>query len=157
MVIFVSKFKANTKGLDKLVKRVEEIKKAQLDVGYFDDIHQASGLPVASIAAMNNEGVPENNTPARPFVTESLVMSFENKAALRPIRSLLDIKIPLKLTLSRIGGQAVELFKWNIYNGAWVDNASYTISLKGVNSPLVDTGEMADLTRYRITMNVPFA
>lgn len=150
--MFASSFKGNTKGLDKLLKRVSELKDAKLDVGYFDDIHQGSGLPVAAIAAINNEGVSENGMyiPARPFVSEALRMAFFQKAAMRPARQLLDYKIPLKLTLGRIGSQAVELFKWNIYNGAWADNAPYTISLKGKNSPLVDTGEMASLTKYRI-------
>jgi len=152
MAIFASSFKGNTKGLDKLLKRVKELDNATLDVGYFDDIHQSSGLPVAAIAAINNEGVSENGMyiPARPFVSEALRMAFFQKAAMRPTRQLLDYKIPLKLTLGRIGSQAVELFKWNIYNGAWADNAPYTISLKGKNAPLVDTGEMASLTKYRI-------
>lgn len=150
--MFASSFKGNTKGLNKLLKRVSELKDAKLDVGYFDDIHQSSGLPVAAIAAINNEGVSEKGMyiPARPFVSEALRMAFFQKAAMRPARQLLDYKIPLKLTLGRIGSQAVELFRWNIYNGAWADNAPYTISLKGKNAPLVDTGEMASLTKYRI-------
>ena len=147
--MFASSFKGNTKGLDKLLKCVSELKDAKLDVGYFDDIHQSSGLPVAAIAAINNEG-DGMYIPARPFVSEALRMAFFQKAAMRPARQLLDYKIPLKLTLGRIGSQAVELFKWNIYNGAWADNAPYTISLKGKNAPLVDTGEMASLTKYRI-------
>lgn len=151
MTIFVSKYKADTKALDKLVERVALLKRTQLGVGFFDgDIHEPSGETAAYIAAINNEGSPSDNIPSRPFLTEALSMSFKGKAALRPIKDILNYKIPLKKTLSLIGEQAVIMVKWNIENGAWVDNARKTIEIKGFNNPLVHTSTLPSLTKYKI-------
>lgn len=128
-------------------------------VGWWNTQHP-SGVPVAQIAQWNEEGhengansaVPGSSTPPRPFMRNGLIPripkilpEFVSKAHSVAMGRTTWDKVNQEL------GLKVKDTLQNIIE-AWSSppNSPITISLKGFNNPLIDTGVMLDTVQSKV-------
>ncbi|EHE2701359.1 TPA: hypothetical protein RHY09_001142 [Escherichia coli] len=57
-----------SRGLDELVKRVQEMGRLKAEVGWMDTAKYPDGTPVALVAQTQEYGSPARHIPPRPFV-----------------------------------------------------------------------------------------
>lgn len=133
-------------------RRLSNLKKKQIDVGFFEDSQYSSeqqrGTPyVAAVAAWQNEGVSAVHIPPRPFFT-NVIDDADNvsKDSAKDIAAQVfeggDVK------MKPLGDAWVISLKEEIINYP-PPNAPSTVARKGFDDPLIETGKMADSVRYR--------
>ena len=142
VVVEVKEDKAAKRRFERIRRTLIKAARAHVDVGYFDGKpHPKTGETEATIAAINEFGVPSLNIPERPFMA----------ATIR------DTKVGTKLAeeLKRNLTQQRARFSWKVVGKFYANevavtirdfsqpaNAPLTISLKGFDNPLVETGHM---------------
>ncbi|QLX25058.1 hypothetical protein HV271_09645 [Citrobacter freundii] len=66
------------RGLDELVKRVQEMGRLKADVGWMDTARYPDGTPVALVAQTQEYGSPARHIPPRPFVRPTIASEKES-------------------------------------------------------------------------------
>lgn len=155
--------KKMSSNLDELINRMERLQKTTGSVGVTveDGIHEPSGMLYTDLHWIHAAGSSANNLPPRnvalvakiSFNGEDILRKgmdkyFSNlnkKGAMKPedvfkpyLEGLLDY------TKNYVFGSTTKL----------APNSPYTISLKGKNSPMVDTGQLMDAWKVRINGKV---
>lgn len=154
------RLKKDTKAWERMKKRLLTRTPKAVDVGWFSEARYDNGLPVAWIAMLNEYGYMTSGKykgyhPPRPFF-RAFLKQYVNSTVLvgRNIVPLVNQVALGKITWAemhrRLGKQMVEWVKQQILNTNSPPNSPLTISLKGFNDPLINTGRMYDTVRFRI-------
>ena len=138
--------------LPKLKKRLEELTKTDIKVGYFEDSgsHSQAKVPYAVLMCWHELGL--GNYPARPAIDiggELVIQSFRKGEFRRQVSSLLIEGVKQNI-LNNIATGMTEIVSDVFGSSKLVDNADSTISRKGDNSPLIETGELLSNIGYKI-------
>ena len=156
---------ADKKGLVTLKKRINEIRQASLEVGFYDELHptatwNGARVSVAQVAKWSEEGTGRKggwvagsmygNQPPRPFLKPSVELFWNNVSIGQYLRRLLKMNSNVKLNLAKIGSQTVNVVQTTIDGYTTPRNAPLTISLKGQDNPLTHTGFMRNSVKYKV-------
>lgn len=154
------KLKINKKPWERIKKRLLSKTPRNIEVGWFSEAKYDNGLPVAWVALLNEYGYMTSGKyqgwhPPRPFFRVFLKEFITNSVLVRDKISPKVNRVALgKMTwaaLNReIGQELVNWVKKKILETKSPPNTPLTISLKGFNDPLIETGRMYDTVRYRI-------
>ena len=152
--------KGNT--LDKLAKQIHTINGESVEVGHYETqgLHP-SGFTYPELMAIHHTGNPEDNLPARPVLSILAFRMFSPNRVKDPVirRAITKwLKGPIAPSsninmLNSIGRELVRKEKAIFGSGVLVKNAPRTISIKGSNSPLIDTGDLRDHTSYKTSID----
>lgn len=149
----------NTKQWDKMKRRLLTKSPRVVDVGWWGDKYD-NGLPVAWIAMLNEYGYMTSGKyqgyhPPRPFFRVFLKDFINNSVLVSDKIAPAINKVAMgKMTWAamhrEIGQQLVDWVKKKIIETNTPSNSPLTISLKGFNDPLINTGRMYDTVRFRL-------
>lgn len=152
---FDVKIRHDTKSLDRIVRQLESVIGKKAQVGFFDGkLHPGStdGTTEATVAAINEFGVPEDNIPERPFMFTTVVNTKALKEMARGFRTLLER--PASSALAQLFRKPARLMQKEmsatIRGFSSPANAPFTVAKKGFDNPLVETGHMRDNVDHRI-------
>lgn len=155
-------WKEDTRGLDRVLKNLENLISKEVKVGFFDTRYDDNNdnLYVAQVAQWMDEGVPANNIPPRPFFRQTfnnVVMGSHYKV---PFKNLMvkvaDGIVSPTVACKNLGeGLKVEL-EHILDNGsafapnqaAWEDFKRRTT---GATDPLTYTSFMKESVQFKIT------
>ena len=114
-------------------------------------------ITVAKYGSIHEFGDPENNIPMRSWLRQPLKESFpkylqENLANI--VKYIMEGR--KEEALENLGQEArnicIEAFKTHGVNGEWAHNSKETIARKGVDNPLIDTGELRRSVDYKVVL-----
>lgn len=155
------KFKKNTKEWDRMKARLMKTAPRQIDVGWFEEAVYPDGTPVAWIAMLNEYGYMTTGKyqgyhPPRPFfrtflkefITNTVLM---NSKIAPKVAAVAEGKLTWAALHREIGQQLVDWVKKKILETKSPHNTPLTISLKGFDDPLIETGKMYDTVRYKLS------
>lgn len=150
--------KSNTKEWDRIKARLLNEPPRQIDVGWFNDAKYANGIPVAWIAMLNEYGYMTTGKyqgyhPPRPFFRSFLKEYITNVLSdVAPKVALVaEGKMSWPALHAQIGQKLVEWVRKKIIETNSPHNTPLTISLKGFDDPLIETGKMYDTVRYKLS------
>ncbi|PSZ18163.1 hypothetical protein [Escherichia sp. 4726-5] len=138
------------RGLDELVKRVQEMGRLKAEVGWMDTAkYDDSGVPVALVAQTQEFGSPAQNIPPRPFVRPTIAAEGRSWSELmgRGVRAVsAGERTPLQI-FTAIGEQAagdVRMTITLVNNPQLADSTRKARIAKGrePDKPLQDSGVM---------------
>lgn len=153
-----SKVSSDQKEIANLIRRLKVLEDFQAEYGYFaDQIHEGSGMNMADLAAMQNDGT--KNIPPRPFMDET------NKAMSRWFEVNKTWKIELwdylkwgkgiKPFYTKIANESANAIRTVIDTGDWADNVAWWEQAKiekyGTTAPLIETQELYEGAIGRVT------
>lgn len=150
--------KADRRQWDRMQKRLlSSAGNKSVDVGWWQSMHN-SGVPVAQVAAWNEEGHINGGmfagtyTPPRPFIRVGYInavkkdmpryLSDINKIAMG---TLTWSSFYLKMSRMLVATMQQTILEWDS-----PPNSPATIELKGFNDPLMETGNMYEAIKHRI-------
>src|SRR5690606_24889195 len=148
----------NTKQWDKMEKNLLRGADRVVRVGWWDSRHP-SGVPTAQVAAWNEEGHMNGGifsgtyTPPRPFIRMGFLLlakKYLKSYAKGILRDVALGKSSWAKYNKKMGEDMVKLLQETILAWDTPANSAVTISMKGFNDPLIDTGNMYDAVKYRI-------
>lgn len=142
--------------------------KAELNVGFWGDMYEANekpyyalnykgkprrfgireAIPVATVAARNEYGVPEKGVPPRPFMRRTADRNW--RKWLRHVKDRVPITLDLKKIALDLGDEVAWDIRQSIIDYDFPPNAPSTVKQKGFNDPLVDSGQMAESVRMEV-------
>ena len=136
--------------------RLKKITK-QVEVGWWDTDGK-NGIPHATIAFWNEEGhwnggiFSGSYTPPRPFMSKGFdeLVRQDGDVKTSLVWQYVNGHITLEQYYQKIGERSVELMRKAILNWSEPPNADSTITLKGFNDPLIDTGSLYDNVKWRL-------
>lgn len=140
----------NMRGLDNLAKRMATLSRASVKAGFFEDAKYDDGMSVATVAAWNEHGTRFH--PERPFFQETLEDSATKLKIIHFLKLAAKSSIKGDGAAARIMKQLGEFLAGRIkitignYPGS---NSESTISRKGFNRPLYDTGKMLESVTFK--------
>lgn len=141
-------------GGDKLDRRLAEIAARLgagkiLRAGFLEGATYPDGEPVATIAAANEFGRPENNQPPRPFFRNAIAGNRERwtKGFGVLLQQGRTVEQALALTGEVIRGD----IQSSIRKLTDPPLAAYTVAKKGFDKPLIFTGHMLRSVDYEIS------
>jgi hypothetical protein len=155
----MNKLKVDYSGFKKLKSRLNHIQNKEVQVGFFDKIYPGAptdafpdgynvGVQVAQVAYWNN--VPTEESPARPFMEETLESSETIKNVKAAVNDMLEGK-PSATVLNALGEKERELMKKIIETYDMKDNNSDDwIEMKGFDDVLQYTNFMLDSVEFRV-------
>lgn len=132
--------------------KLKKLSKMEIRVGFQSATNAyKDGTDLIDVAAFNEFGT--SDIPARPFMRQS----FENhedklEAAGRRANNALARGDSVEQVLKRTGVAAKGLIQKEIREGEFVPNKPSTVSKKGSDQPLIDTGHMRQ--SVRMSLNV---
>lgn len=148
--------KSDTKQWDRMERRLLGGNKT-VDIGWWGTRHH-SGETTAQIAAWNEEGHMNGGifagtiTPPRPFIRTGFLpdakKSIENYYP--KIHLIAMGKLSWTAFYKRMAEDYVILMQETILKWNRPPNSPVTISMKGFNDPLINTGNMYDAVKHRI-------
>lgn len=162
---FTTKVIADKKGLVALKKRLQEMRKVTLEVGFYDELHPTAvwngeRITVAQVAKWAEEGTgrkkgwvassPYGMQPPRPFLAPSVEMFWTNVSIGQYLKRMLKLSSSVKTNLDKIGWQTVNVVQTTIDGYTRPGNAPLTVSLKGRDNPLTNTGFMRNAVKYKV-------
>jgi hypothetical protein len=146
-----------------LRKRLQELDNTSFDVGYFPQqgTHQPSGMSYSNLFAIHSFGSKSAGIPARPVLDLNFQLwnpVSSNKLIKKQLKSyfsnIKSTNAPIKFStiLDTIAGSYVQSTR-AIFGDSTklVSNSSFTVSQKGTQSPLVETGDLRDHLSYTTT------
>ena len=156
--MFAFAFELEKDLLPVLEKRIIEISKLPLDVGYFasQGVHEESGLTYANLAAIQHKGIAGKMVARRFFDIGLAFKPVKSTPFLKDLNKYLSHlegkpKISAMGVMANLGGEYVEVFRNIMGSSMLPDNKPSTIAQKGGrNTPLVDTGDLKANMSYRI-------
>lgn len=139
-------------GLQKLKKTLQKLSKETVEYGYYSEDVYPDGDTVAEIAAINEYGSFEN--PPRPFFEQSISALRNNPVhdAKRALRKEAEISLTTGVVGSNMDAVGEALVEGVVEQIVMMDdppNSPETVSRKGKNDPLIDTGFMKESTKYK--------
>lgn len=151
ITVKVTESKSAKRKLQRIKRALIKAARSHVDVGYFDARpHPKTGETEATVAAINEFGVPSLNIPERPFMAAtSRTTAVGFKIASEMKLALAGAKNPSSIWGS-IGGFYAKEVSLTIEGFSQPPNAPLTISLKGFDNPLVETGHMKDHVQWRV-------
>ena len=134
--------KASARRFERIRRTFIKAARARVDVGYFDGKpHPKTGETEATVAAINEFGVESLNIPERPFMAATARdTKVGERLAIEVKRNL--FKQRSKFNWKAIGRFYAKEVSTTIRDFSQPVNAPLTISLKGFNNPLVETGTL---------------
>lgn len=152
---FGIKVTSNTKSLDRIVRQLRKAAGHAVQVGYFDGkTHPNTDgeHTEATIAAINEFGVPEDNIPERPFMMTTARRTRALREVARGYRTIISRPGVSAIThLLRKPGRVMQKeMSGVIRDFSDPANAPATIAKKGFDNPLVETGHLRDSVDTRI-------
>lgn len=155
-----------SKALEKQIAALKRMEGFQVEAGWFEtDRYKskkggAAGESVARIARINEYGYSRETEdgkkvviPPRPFMRLAWTMFSQQRNVYQNViaRKLIRNEISPEQALNQIGFALVGNILKSIKDGNWVRNAPSTIKKKGFDSPLTDTGHMAQSVNHKVT------
>lgn len=160
------KLKRTKNHLPNLKKRLEDLNKSKLSVGYFpsNGVHAPSEMTYSNLFAILSFGSRARNIPPRPILDLTFNLynpirtNPELKAYLKKYFSSINKKTPpisMSLVIDEIGGDYVQKVRRGFGDTAkLVSNKPAVIASKnGRNTPLIDTGALRDNLSYVNSFN----
>jgi len=151
VIIKVSESSASKKRLERIRRTFIKAARSKVDIGFFDGRpHPADpSFTEATIAAINEFGVPSQNIPERPFMaTTARNTKVGVHMGLELKRILVNQKS--KFSWAKVGDFYAGEVKATIEGFSQPPNAPLTVSLKGFDNPLVETGHMKNHVQKRV-------
>jgi hypothetical protein len=142
---------ATLSGGDKLRQKLVEIAKGmesgELSVGFMSGATYPDGTPVAQVAFWNEFGT--TRSPARPFFRK---MIERNSEAWPDVfaKAAKASRYNTKQALSMVGEKISDQLQSSIVGWTEPGNAPSTISAKGFDKPLIDSGQMQRSITYNV-------
>lgn len=128
-------------------------------VGWWNSVHP-TGVPVAQVAQWNEEGhengkgsmFPGTITPSRPFMTKGFLPQVQ-KVLPEFVSKAHQVAMGMT-TWEKVNHEMGWKLKETLQNviEAWNNppNSPLTVSIKGFNNPLIDTGTMLDTVQAKV-------
>lgn len=150
--------KREMKGLAALIKRMQRLDGAEVEIGFFEEDHygpENNNLPVALVAYLNEYGhsLGPQGVPERPFMHETFgdrMAQFHMARAMREVfmAAITDGRAVERL-MKKLGRMVGDLLEVAIddYPG---HNSETTIARKGKDDPLRDTDKMINSVRFQV-------
>ncbi len=132
------------------VAELKKIERLEVQVGYWrGEKTEDDGTDLVDIAAYNELGTP--TIPARPFMKQS----FENhesdlQNACDEVNAAISRGSTAVQALENLGTFGKALVQQEIVDGEFEPNAAATISKKGSERPLIDTGHMRQSVDFKV-------
>lgn len=149
----------NTKEWDRIKNEIAYLKNSVVKVGFpekgsIKEVKKGSTKDmkgIIKIATINEFGTDDGRIPARPFVSTS---ADEQKQKIKQLKEMyykriLDGKETVKSSLDKMGLWMVGKIKRKITTLNNPPNAPATIAKKGVDNPLIDSGQMRASTQHK--------
>lgn len=136
----------------KLQKKLEELKKLQVRIGFQrGENTEEDQTDLVDIAVWNELGT-SNGIPSRPFMRGSVDNNADVITAFlkSKFREFLTTDMTAEELLRQIGAFQTGLVQKEIVDGKFVPNAPSTIRKKKSDKPLIDTGHMRQSVHYVI-------
>lgn len=130
-------------------KALKELEKYEVRVGYQEGASYPDGTPVINVALWNELGTV--NAPPRPFIRQTVdnhEAQFQSKMK-SAVNKMADGN-SAETVLNELGVFAKGMLQKEIKNGDFTPNAPSTISSKGSDKPLIDTGLLRQSANYVI-------
>lgn len=138
---------------DQLQERTTRLDQVSVEYGYFEDkTHEASGLPIGSLALIHEYGSVKRNIPARPFVFYSVkLLNDKDISAMR--KGMIDYLFKRKdanASFKPVGVTGVRTIQRSIMSQRFTPLAPKTVAKKGSSTILVETSELLNSAEYKI-------
>jgi len=138
---------------DRLQEREFRLEQVEVEYGYYDDkVHKASGLPMGSLALIQEYGSIKRNIPARPFVFYSAYLL--NDRDIRIMRKaavdFLFKRKSAKVSFTPVGRMGVRTIQRSIMSQRFTPLAPSTVAKKGSSTILVETNELLNSAEWKI-------
>lgn len=141
---------------DQLQERDYRLEQIEVEYGYYENkMHKASGLPIGSLALIQEYGSTTRNIPARPFVFYSAILlndkdiSIMRKAAI----DYLFKRKSAKISFTPVGRMGVRTIQRSIMSQRFTPLAPSTVAKKGSSTILVETNELINSAEWKINEN----
>lgn len=151
MITIKSTAKIKDKGMDKLLRSMNELKHIDIKVGVQAGERTEDGkFDLAGVAAVQEFGSESKNIPSRPFMRETFdtkaraISSFGGQVIGKVASGAMTVRVAADL----IGLKMTGFIQAKIVSGNWTPNTAHTIKRKGSNKPLVDTGHLRQAIRH---------
>lgn len=138
---------------DQLQEREYRLEQVEVEYGYYaDKTHKASGLPMGSLALIQEYGSVSRNIPARPFVFYSAILlndrdiNIMRKAAV----DFLFKRKAAQASFAPVGRMGVRTIQRSIMSQRFKPLAQSTIAKKGSSTILVETNELINSAQWKI-------
>lgn len=148
----------NMKGFDDIARDMDALSSRQLEYGIIEDIPYPSGdTNVASVGFWNDRGTKDasGNTiiPARPWLTDTGTVSFfEMSDWTRHLMwNVGRGKSKTIKSLDFIGNELIDLTRTQIADGVYRALSPATVSAKGSDVILIESGLLFDSIDYKVT------
>ena len=150
MTVTVKEDKASKRRLERIRRTLIKAARSHVDIGYFDGRpHPKTGESEATVAAINEFGVESLNIPERPFMAQTARETQVGVALAAELnRNIKSQRSPF--SWNKIGKFYANEVKATIEGFSDPPNAPLTISLKGFDNPLVETGHMMNNVQTRV-------
>jgi len=136
-------------GIEKKLSATLRAAPYRLRVGFMESDRYPRGIPIATVAAINDFGAPSRGIPPRPFFRNMV----RDKSPQWP-NTLADLLkangYDAKAALDKMGLIIADQLRDSILHGAWTPNAPSTVKRKGSNQPLIDTRRMIDSVTHEV-------
>lgn len=154
------KITQDNSGSEALEKLADQMKRAKLEVGFFDTATYPDGTPVAYVAAIQEFGNPAGNNPSRPFFRNAISKNDGWKdLASKAMNAVVEGRIELNQALNQMGLKMGADVQESITDGSYEELKQSTLDARqsrkrteGVASkPLIDTGQMLQAVSYSVS------
>lgn len=152
------KIKKDTQNWQKVRKNLTSIDGVKVRTGWWGKTH-STGVPIAQVAKWNEEGHFTGGggySPPRPFITVGWLGAMSLGLNSRLKSSLTKVVEGDSSAMSEaksIGKYSKKVMQEQIRDWTTPPNRPLTISKKGFNNPLIDTGEMLHSVEVRVVKN----
>lgn len=138
---------------DQLQERSYRLDSVSVEYGYYEDkVHNASGLPIGSLALIQEYGSTKRNIPARPFVFYSaMLLNDKDISAMR--KGMIDYLLKrkdAKTSFTAVGRSGVRSIQRSIMSQRFTPLAPSTVAKKGSSTILVETSKLLNSAEYKI-------
>ena len=153
------KITQDNSGSEALEKLADQMKRAKLEVGFFESAKYSDGTPVAYVAAIQEFGNPAGNNPSRPFFRNAISKNDGWKQlATKAMNAVVEGRMELNQALNQMGLKMAADVKDSIPDGSYEALKQSTLDARqsrkrtqGVASkPLIDTGQMLQSVTYAV-------
>ena len=136
-----------TKEGQEYFRKLQQLEKMHIEVGFQEGQTYDDGTPLAEIAAFNEFGT--SDVPARPFMKQAFE-DYERQihSMANEVNSTLSQGGSVETALDEMGVQLKGVIQKEIVAGQFEPNAPSTVRSKGSDKPLIDTGHMRQSVQY---------
>ena len=133
----------------KMMKKLMEMSKKEVLVGYARGTTESDGTDLVDIAIANEYGT--STIPARPFMKQAVEkLDNHNSQIGKIITNCLAKDGSVETALNQLGVIGKGYVQKEFVDGDFVPNAPTTIARKGSDRPLIDTGTLRQSVTYII-------